>query len=70
VLSQAKRQTITVKIEKDISRLPLDKRRKSNEKRQGAAYGDTVTICSNAECIMRKKAKCSGFEGCPGFKGK
>jgi hypothetical protein len=34
------------------------------------AYGGKVTICINAECILRKKAKCFGFEGCPGFKGK
>jgi hypothetical protein len=35
-----------------------------------AVYGDKVSICANAKCVMRKNAKCSGFEGCPGFKGK
>lgn len=34
------------------------------------AYGDKVTICANAGCALRKKAKCYGFEGCPGFKTK
>ncbi len=42
---------------------PLFKPRKS-------AYGDEVPICANSGCVLRKKAKCSGFEGCPGFKGR
>jgi hypothetical protein len=51
--------------------------RKSKKKTSGTgvgyqvkAYGDKLTICTNAECVMRKKANCSGFEGCPGFKGR
>jgi hypothetical protein len=28
-----------------------------------------ATICSNAECKLRKKG-CKGSEGCPGYKGK
>jgi hypothetical protein len=28
-----------------------------------------ANICTNASCRMRK-AGCSGFEGCPGYKGK
>ncbi len=39
-------------------------------RRQEKAYGGDVPICLNAGCVMRKKAGCSGFEGCPGFKGK
>ena len=31
------------------------------------AYGDKIPICANTSCALRKKAKCSGFEGCPGF---
>jgi hypothetical protein len=34
-----------------------------------SAYGETKPICMNAGCVLRKKAKCFGFEGCPGFKG-
>jgi len=43
--------------------------RAEDERRQIKAYGDKVTICVNTGCIMRKKAKCFGFEGCPGFMG-
>jgi hypothetical protein len=39
-------------------------------RRHEKAYGGDVSICLNAGCVMRKKAKCFGFEGCPGFKGK
>jgi hypothetical protein len=39
-------------------------------RRQESAYGDETTICMNGGCVLRKKAKCFGFEGCPGFKGK
>ena len=34
------------------------------------AYGDKVPICANIGCALRKKAKCFGFEGCPGFQAK
>jgi hypothetical protein len=34
------------------------------------AYGDKVPICANTGCALRKKAKCFGFEGCPGFQSK
>jgi hypothetical protein len=34
------------------------------------AYGDKMTICANTGCALRKKAKCSGFEGCPGFQAR
>jgi hypothetical protein len=37
---------------------------------QEKAYGDKVPICYNAGCVLRKKAQCSGFEGCPGFRGR
>jgi hypothetical protein len=39
-------------------------------RRQEKAYGDQTTICMNGGCALRKKAKCFGFEGCPGFKGR
>ena len=38
--------------------------------RQENAYGDNAPICINTGCLMRKKAQCFGFEGCPGFKGR
>jgi len=38
--------------------------------RRTAVYGDTASICTNAKCVMRKNAKCFGYEGCPGFKGR
>jgi hypothetical protein len=28
-----------------------------------------ISTCSNADCKLRRKG-CSGFEGCPGYKGK
>jgi hypothetical protein len=31
--------------------------------------GTVINICTNASCRLRK-AGCSGFEGCPGYKGK
>jgi len=31
--------------------------------------GTVINICTNALCRLRK-AGCSGFEGCPGYKGK
>jgi hypothetical protein len=34
------------------------------------AYGDKVPICANTGCALRKKAKCFGFEGCPGFQAR
>ena len=34
------------------------------------AYGDSATICINKDCVLRKKARCYGFEGCPGFKSR
>jgi hypothetical protein len=43
---------------------------KTRPRRQEQAYGRDVPICLNAGCVLRKKAGCSGFEGCPGFKGK
>ncbi len=39
----------------------MTKNRSANKKQR--------TICSNADCKLRKKG-CSGFEGCPGYKGK
>jgi hypothetical protein len=39
-------------------------------RRRENVYGDKTTICMNGGCLLRKKAKCYGFEGCPGFKGK
>lgn len=44
--------------------------RPNTARRQEKAYGGDAPICLNAGCVMRKKAKCFGFEGCPGFKGK
>ncbi|MDH4230795.1 MAG: hypothetical protein OEW04_02070 [Nitrospirota bacterium] len=43
--------------------------RQTRAKASGA-YGDKVPICANTGCALRKKAKCFGFEGCPGFQAK
>ncbi len=43
---------------------------KPEYKPRESAYGEEVPICANSGCVLRKKAKCFGFEGCPGFKGK
>jgi len=43
---------------------------KDNTRKTYRAYGESVTICINKDCILRKKAKCYGFEGCPGFKSR
>jgi len=59
-----------MKKKKRLSQSRVNSPRKASGKFQENAYGDTVSICLNAECIMRKRAKCLGFEGCPGFKGK
>jgi hypothetical protein len=42
---------------------------KTSAKKAGV-YGENTPICANVGCVLRKKAKCSGFEGCPGFKAK
>jgi hypothetical protein len=52
------------------SQAPAKNPRRTGGRRQESAYGDEASICLNAECIMRKRAKCLGFEGCPGFKGR
>jgi hypothetical protein len=62
-----------VKIKKALSKKKREKtpvhteetRRKSSD-----AYGDKIPICANLGCALRKKAKCFGFEGCPGFQAK
>ena len=44
--------------------------KKTPQAKASDAYGDKVPICANAGCKLRKKAKCFGFEGCPGFQAK
>jgi hypothetical protein len=44
-------------------------RLKSKEKFLGNTARNESNICANASCRMRK-AGCSGFEGCPGFKSR
>jgi hypothetical protein len=39
------------------------------EKKKSSAPKNPRSICSNAECRLRVKG-CTGFEGCPGYKGK
>jgi hypothetical protein len=43
---------------------------KPNRTKANEAYGDKAPICINTGCALRKKARCFGFEGCPGFKAK
>ena len=52
------------------SQVSPKKPRRAGGRRQEIAYGDASPICLNAECVMRRRAKCLGFEGCPGFKGR
>lgn len=40
------------------------------KKNARSAYGDAASICINTACALRKKAKCFGFEGCPGFQAR
>jgi len=44
--------------------------KKLQQAKASDAYGDKVPICANIGCMLRKKAKCFGFEGCPGFQAK
>jgi hypothetical protein len=43
---------------------------KQDRKKATEAYGDKAPICINVGCVLRKKATCFGFEGCPGFKAR
>jgi len=43
---------------------------KKQQSKSSDAYGDKIPICANTCCALRKKAKCFGFEGCPGFQAK
>jgi hypothetical protein len=54
--------------EKKLGNTGIDKERKRTK--SSDAYGDKMTICANTGCTLRKKAKCSGFEGCPGFQAR
>ena len=47
-----------------------DQPTKNQQSKSSDAYGDKVPICANTGCALRKKAKCFGFEGCPGFQAK
>ena len=59
--------------------MALKTRRKNDSKKGQKGPGEAAVfpanherknnICSNASCRLRK-AGCSGFEGCPGYKGK
>jgi len=48
-------------------------KKRQGEPREAAVSYDNHerknTICANASCRLRR-AGCSGFEGCPGYKGK
>jgi hypothetical protein len=61
-------KTINERAKKGLGKSGANKQRaraKSSE-----AYGDKAPICANTGCVLRKKAKCFGFEGCPGFQTK
>jgi len=51
-------------------KIPAKAANNKEVRRQERAYGEEATICLNAGCVLRKKARCFGFEGCPGFKGR
>jgi hypothetical protein len=63
-----------VKFKKPVKKGRAKKYNKTMGKRNirvsHSAYGDKITICINFECVLRKKTKCFGFEGCPGFKSR
>jgi hypothetical protein len=44
-------------------------KKKSLKKPETPFQRAPLSICTNVECRLRK-AGCTGFEGCPGYKGK
>jgi hypothetical protein len=66
VIIQLKTKKQPSKKEKEMS--ATDKKQKKSVSHN--AYGDKVPICANTGCALRKKAKCYGFEGCPGFQSR
>jgi len=42
---------------------------KKHKKTELPIQKSSLTICTNVECKLRR-AGCTGFEGCPGYKGK
>ena len=64
---------IQLKTKKQPSKKEKEKSAPNKEQKKSAslnAYGDKVPICANTGCALRKKAKCYGFEGCPGFQSR
>lgn len=47
-------------------KIPAETSRETS--RAGKAYGNKIPLCVNADCKLRKGARCLGFEGCPGFR--
>jgi hypothetical protein len=62
-----------MKTKKTPFKKSTEKRRANKEKtptKSSGAYGDKIPICANIGCALRKKARCYGFEGCPGFQAR
>lgn len=52
-----------------MKRLANKKKEDKQKKKRESAKVKYITICTNVECKLRK-AGCTGFEGCPGYKGR
>jgi len=61
-------KTKKTQLEKDTAKSKTNK--PQSQVKSSDAYGDKTPICANIGCALRKKAKCFGFEGCPGFQSK
>jgi hypothetical protein len=53
----------------NMKRFTNKKKADKQNKKSKAAEEKHITICTNVECRLRK-AGCTGFEGCPGYKGR
>jgi len=62
--------SIVKRIKKNIIKNSLIDAKQTDVKGLQGSSSDKPSICSNSECVMRKRARCSGFEACPGFKSK
>jgi hypothetical protein len=58
----------TVKKKTAVKRIPVNKKKAVSRRIDPENNGSV--ICFNRDCKLRKKKRCKGFEGCPGFKGR
>ncbi|MBZ0157283.1 MAG: hypothetical protein K8I29_13865 [Alphaproteobacteria bacterium] len=48
----------------------MKENRKQKAKRNTPAAEKYSSACFNKECKLKKEKGCSGFEACPGYKGR